>query len=321
MCKENKNCHEEHSHSHEHKEENTCCKGHNHKHGHSHSHGHHHHHHHSTSVKNIKIAFFLNFFFSIFEIIGGILTNSSAILSDAIHDFGDSLSLGLALIFEKKSNKEADEVFTYGYKRLSVISAIINILVLSIGTLVVLKESIERLLSPQPIVAKGMLLFAILGIAINGLSVLRMKSSVKISEKAVMLHLLEDLFGWIAVLVVSIVVLFTDLYILDPILSLIICFIMLRNIYYNIISIYKIIMQAIPDNINISDIENEISNKLNNVDVKTLKIWSLDGESSIASVVISIENLNTTQDATNIKKQLKEILLNYNVIESTIEIF
>ena len=319
MCKENKICHEEHSYSHEHKEENTCCKGHNHKHGHSHNHGHHHHHH-STSVKNIKIAFFLNFFFSIFEIIGGILTNSSAILSDAIHDFGDSLSLGLALIFEKKSNKEADKVFTYGYKRLSVISAIINILVLSIGTLVVLKESIERLLSPQPIAAKGMLLFAILGIAINGLSVLRMKSSVKISEKAVMLHLLEDLFGWIAVLVVSIVVLFTDLYILDPILSLIICFIMLRNIYYNIISIYKIIMQAIPDNINISDIENEISNNLNNVDVKTLKIWSLDGESSIASVVISIEHLNTTQDVTNIKKQLKEILLNYNVIESTIEI-
>ena len=319
MCKENKSCHEEHSHSPEHGKEDTYHREHNHKHGHNHSHGHHHHHH-STSVKNIKTAFLLNFFFSIFEIIGGILTNSSAILSDAIHDFGDSLSLGLALIFEKKSNKEADKVFTYGYKRLSVISAIINILVLSIGTLVVLKESIERLLSPQPIVAKGMLLFAILGIAINGLSVLRMKSSVKISEKAVMLHLLEDLFGWIAVLVVSIVVLFTDLYILDPILSLIICFIMLRNIYYNIISIYKIIMQAIPDNINISDIENEISNKLNTVDVKTLKIWSLDGESSIASVVISIEHLNTTQDVTNIKKQLKEILLNYNVIESTIEI-
>ena len=319
MCKENKSCHEEHSYSHEHKEESTCCEGHNHKHGHNHSHGHHHHHH-STSVKNIKIAFLLNFFFSIFEIIGAILTNSSAILSDAIHDFGDSLSLGLALIFEKKSNKEANKVFTYGYKRLSVISAIINILVLSVGTLIVLKESIERLLSPQPIVAKGMLLFAIIGIVINGLSVLRMKSSVKISEKAVMLHLLEDLFGWIAVLVVSIVVLFTDLYILDPILSLIICFIMLRNIYYNVISIYKIIMQAIPDNIDISEIEDEISNKLNNVNIETLKIWSLDGESNIASLVISLENIETMQDSIDIKNQLKEILLNHNIIESTIEI-
>lgn len=319
MCKENKSCHEEHNHFHEHKKESTCCEGHNHKHGHNHSHGHHHHHH-STSVKNIKIAFLLNFFFSIFEIIGGVLTNSSAILSDAIHDFGDSLSLGLALIFEKKSNKEADKVFTYGYKRLSVISAIINILVLSVGTLIVLKESIERLLSPQPIVAKGMLLFAIIGIAINGLSVLRMKSSVKISEKAVMLHLLEDLFGWIAVLVVSIVVLFTDLYILDPILSLVICFIMLRNIYYNVISIYKIIMQAIPDNIDISEIEDEISNKLNNVNIKTLKIWSLDGESNIASLVISLENIETMQDSIDVKNQLKEILLNHNIIESTIEI-
>lgn len=297
-----------------------CSHSHNHSHEHNHSHGHSHMHNHSSSSKNIKIAFLLNFTFSIIEIFGGILTNSSAILSDAIHDLGDSLSLGLAMVFEKKSEKNANKVFTYGYKRLSVISAIINILVLAIGTVLVLRESIERLLSPQPIVAEGMLFLAIIGVLINGISVFRMKSSIKISEKAVMLHLLEDLFGWIAVFIVSIVVMFTDFYILDPILSLIICFIMIRNIYYGIKSLYKIIMQAIPEGIEISKIENEIFDKIDGISIESFRVWSLDGESNVASLNILTNDISSVKNIFSIKDEVKHILSNHNIEDVTVEI-
>ena len=299
-----------------------CSHNHNHSHGHSHSHsnGHGHMHNHSTSAKNIKVAFLLNFTFSIIEIFGGIITNSSAILSDAIHDLGDSLSLGLAMIFEKQSEKNPNKIFTYGYKRLSVISAIINILVLAIGTVLVLRESIERLFSPQPIVAEGMLFLAIIGVVINGVSVFRMKSSIKISEKAVMLHLLEDLFGWIAVFIVSIAVMFTDFYILDPILSLIICFIMIRNIYYGIKSLYKIIMQATPEGVEVSKIENEIFDKIDGISIESFRVWSLDGESNVASLNILTNDISSIKDIFSIKDEVKHILANNNIEDVTVEI-
>ena len=299
-----------------------CSHNHSHSHGHSHSHsnGHGHMHNHSTSAKNIKVAFLLNFTFSIIEIFGGIITNSSAILSDAIHDLGDSLSLGLAMIFEKQSEKNPNKIFTYGYKRLSVISAIINILVLAIGTVLVLRESIERLFSPQPIVAEGMLFLAIIGVVINGVSVFRMKSSIKISEKAVMLHLLEDLFGWIAVFIVSIAVMFTDFYILDPILSLIICFIMIRNIYYGIKSLYKIIMQATPEGVEISKIENEIFDKIDGISIESFRVWSLDGESNVASLNILTNDISSIKDIFSIKDEVKHILSNHNIEDVTVEI-
>ena len=307
---ENKNKGKECSHNHSH----------GHSHSHSHSNGHGHMHNHSTSAKNIKVAFLLNFTFSIIEIFGGILTNSSAILSDAIHDLGDSLSLGLAMIFEKQSEKNPNKIFTYGYKRLSVISAIINILVLAIGTVLVLRESIERLFSPQPIVAEGMLFLAIIGVVINGVSVFRMKSSIKISEKAVMLHLLEDLFGWIAVFIVSIAVMFTDFYILDPILSLIICFIMIRNIYYGIKSLYKIIMQATPEGVEVSKIENEIFDKIDGISIESFRVWSLDGESNVASLNILTNDISSIKDIFSIKDEVKHILANNNIEDVTVEI-
>lgn len=301
------------------------CKNSNENHGscnHSHSHNHHNHshHHHSASFKNIRVAFLLNFIFSIIEIVGGLLTNSSAILSDAIHDLGDSLSLALAMIFEKKSNKEPNNKFPYGYKRLSVVSALINIIVLSIGTIFVFKESIERILNPQPVLAEGMLLLATFGVIINGLSVLKMKNGIKISEKAVMLHLLEDLFGWLAVLVVSIVVAFTDFYILDPILSLIICFIMFKNIYYNTKTIYSIIMQGTPENIDIEDIKKHLMQELPIKEISSLKIWSLDGENHVGTISIIIDDTIKHSKVDTIKKSIRNYLKEYNISDLTIEI-
>jgi cobalt-zinc-cadmium efflux system protein len=205
--------------------------------------------------------------------------------------------------------------------RLSVISTIVNIVVLSVGTIFVFKEAITSLLSPEPVMANGMFVFAIFGIIINGISVLRMKISVKISWKTVMLYLLEDLFGWIAVLLVSIVMMFINLYILDPILLMIICVIMARNIYYNISSIYKIIMQATPINIDTAHIRDGISEIVKEtLSIRMLNIWTLDGESNIATVQLKANKEVEHASLYNFTDEIKLFLSDNNISDSTVEI-
>lgn len=166
-----------------------------HKHSHHHSHSHHH------GTKNISLAFFLNLGFCIIELIGGLLTNSVAILSDALHDFGDSVALGLAWVFQKKSEQKPDDKYTYGYRRFSLLSAIINSIILVAGSAFVLFESIKRIIEPAETNAKGMLLLAILGVAVNGVAILRLRKGGSVNERVVSLHLMEDVLGWVAVLI------------------------------------------------------------------------------------------------------------------------
>ena len=173
--------------------------------------GHHHHHHdHSHDTGNIKVAFFLNLSFTIIEIIGGLMTNSMAILADALHDLGDSLSLGISWFLEKVSEKKPDETFTFGYARFSLLAAFINSMVLIVGSTIILYHVIPRLLNPEPVEASGMLLLSILGIVMNGLAVLRLKKGSSMNEKVVTWHLMEDILGWVVVLVASIVLMFVD---------------------------------------------------------------------------------------------------------------
>lgn len=198
---------------------------------------------------NIKIAFFLNLFFTILEIIGGLWTNSMAILSDALHDLGDSISLGMAWYFEKYSQKGPDEFFSFGYARFSLLGALINSMVLIIGSILVLSRSIPRIFQPESVNAEGMLVFAILGIAINGLAAIRLRKGTSLNEKVVSWHLLEDVLGWIAVLAVSIALLFIDLPILDPILSILITLFVLFNVIKNIKAVMHVFLQGVPKNI------------------------------------------------------------------------
>ncbi|MDF2700866.1 MAG: Cation transporter [Haloplasmataceae bacterium] len=276
-----------------------------------------HSHEHIQGKSNITVAFMLNFSFAIIEIIGGLITNSAAILSDAVHDFGDSLSLALSLIFEKISKKAPTNKFTYGYKRLSVIGAFINIIVLSIGTILVLKEAIESFANPKAVMAEGMFIMAILGILINGVSVYRMSGSKKILDKTVMMHLLEDLLGWIAVFMVSIVIYFTHLYILDSIISLVICIIIGRNIYLNIKNTIKIIMQAVPDQGLFNEIKDHLT-KIKGVEsVDKLNLWTLDGEEHVLTSIITIKQIASSNE---VLADIKEMLLHVGIEESTIEI-
>ncbi|HEX5169411.1 MAG TPA: cation diffusion facilitator family transporter, partial [Cyclobacteriaceae bacterium] len=171
-------------------------------------HSHNHDHEHRESLGNIRMAFWLNTGFALFELAGGILTNSVAILSDALHDFGDSLSLGLAHFFEKKSEQTRDKAFSYGYRRFSLLGAFINSIVLIVGSIFVIQEAAKRLLEPQEVNARGMLLLAVIGVVVNLVAMLRLKRGSSINERVVSLHFLEDVLGWVAVMIGSIVMIF-----------------------------------------------------------------------------------------------------------------
>lgn len=172
--------------------------GHNHNHNHSHSHSH-------QIVGDLKLAFFLNLSFAILEIFGGLWTNSLAVVSDAVHDLGDSIALGLAWYLEKYSHKRGNVFFSYGYRRFSSLAALINILILFLGSLYVIFQAIPRLLHPEATNAQGMIVLAIIGIAVNGIAMLRLLKTSSLNGKVVAWHLLEDALGWVAVLIVSII--------------------------------------------------------------------------------------------------------------------
>jgi 16S rRNA G966 N2-methylase RsmD len=174
-----------------------------HRHGHSHGR--------EQSGKNLRIAFFLNLGFSVLEFFGGILVNSIAIVSDAIHDLGDSISLGTAWYLDKKSRQDPDKKYSFGYRRFSLLGALINSVVLIAGSVYVIYEAVGRLIHPQHSDAGGMLVFAIIGILVNGYAAWKMSSGKTLNEKVVSWHLLEDLLGWVAVMIVAIVLHFKDM--------------------------------------------------------------------------------------------------------------
>ena len=186
------------------------------------------------------------------------MTNSVAIMSDALHDLGDSFSLGLAWFLEKFSSKKRTDQFSYGYKRFSLLGAFINAIVLLTGSIFILTKAIPRLVSPETTNARGMFLLAIFGIIVNGLAVYKTSKGKTMNEKVVSLHLLEDVLGWVAVFVISIVMMFTQVSLLDPILSIFITFYILRGVLKNLKATVLLFLQATPKNLNTEVINKEL---------------------------------------------------------------
>ncbi len=268
---------------------------------------HHHHHAPDKATGNMRLAFFLNLVFAIIELIGGLYTNSIAILSDAVHDFGDSISLGIAWFLQKKSKQRRDEYYSYGYKRFSLLGAIIISVVLIVSSFFILRESIIRLFEPQQADAQGMMLFAFLGIAVNGFAAYRMHGGKSFSEKAVSIHLLEDVFGWIAVLVVSIVMMFVDAPWLDPLLSIGITIWVLSNVYKNIRNTFKVLMQEVPQNINVNFMLSQIHNIPDVIGLHDFHLWSLDGEQNIMTLHVVTEKNIPNEKLIELKQAIRKI--------------
>ncbi len=293
---------------------------HDHKGHHGHAHSHHHGGHHHGAVKNIKVAFFLNLAFTLLEIFGGLYTNSIAILSDALHDLGDSLSLGLAWYLEGVAARDSDRSYTYGYARFSVLGAFINSVVLIVGAIFVLQNAIPRLINPQTSDASGMIVFSLIGIAVNGLAALRLNKGATLNERVVALHLLEDVLGWVAILIGSIVMLFADLPILDPILSIAIMAYVLSNVFRNLSKSLRIFLQGTPKKFNPVKIE-EILSKIPGVkEIHDLHLWTLDGQMNVATLHVVVHDIDSLQDTEVVKEKDREVLAEMDIEHATIEI-
>ncbi|MCG1036829.1 cation diffusion facilitator family transporter [Polaribacter sargassicola] len=285
--------------------------------------GHHHHHsgHQHTSTENISTAFFLNLFFSIVEFIGGIYTNSLAITSDAIHDLGDSISLGLAWYFQKISNKKPTKIFTYGFKRYSLLGAIINSLILLIGSILIIIKAIPRIINPEASNTKGMMWIAILGIIVNGAAVLKLRKGTSINERVVSLHMLEDVLGWVAVLTASIVMQFYNVPFLDPLLSLMIAGFILFNVFKNGKESIRIILQATPIEVSVDKIKERIVVFDEIISVEDCHLWTMDGEYHILTIHLMLKDAVNWQKTNDLKNTLKTLLHDdFNIEHVTIEL-
>lgn len=282
------------------------------------SHSKHHHHHQNGAMKT---ALFLNGGFAIIEFFGGIITNSTAILSDAIHDLGDAAAIGTAIYFEKISRKQRDEKYTYGYKRYSPLAALINTLILLVGSTVVLYQAIPRLLNPQPLHASGMMVLAVLGLLFNGVAVLRLRQkSSTVSQRAVMLHLLEDVLGWAAVLLGSVLIKLTGWTIIDPILSLGITAFILYNVFKNLKAIFYIFMQSAPDSVDENEVREKIMSLPHVVDVHDVHLWSMDENYHVATLHVVVPQGLGSIEQVALKQKISELMADFDINHVTIEV-
>ena len=285
--------------------------------------GHHHHHHKHDhgSQKNIRSAFLLNTSFAIIELFGGLYVNSVAIVSDAIHDFGDSISLGVAYWFERKSLKGRDGTYSYGYRRFSVLGALITVLVLLVGSVLIIIESIERIQNPETPDAKGMIIFAALGVFFNTLAYLRLHKGDSINERVVSLHFIEDILGWVAVLIGSIIMFFKEVPILDVILSMAIAAFILFNVFRNLKHVLYIILQAVPSNVNVKSFQQALLEEENIKEVHDFHVWSMDGEYNIGSIhLVMVSDNLSIEDLEPVKIKVRKIAKKFKIDHLTIEI-
>lgn len=266
--------------------------------------------------KNILIAFILNISFSIFELIGGLFTNSISILSDAIHDFGDALSIGLSLILEKISKKNPDSNYTYGYARYSILGALITTTILTVGSIFVIISSIKRIISPEDINYNGMIIFAIFGVIINFLAAYFTKDGHSVNQKAVNLHMLEDVLGWVVVLIGSILMKFTDIRLIDSIMSVGVALFILINAFKNLKSILDLFLEKTPANIRVEELKNHLLKIKEIKDIHHIHVWSLDGNNNYSTMHI----VTDTKDPVKLKKAVRNEMLEHNIIHTTIEI-
>lgn len=284
------------------------------------NHIHNHHHESPSGEKNVRLAFFLNVFFALVEIAGSFLTNSVAIFSSALHDLGDSLSLGLAWYFQRLSGRQRDQQFSFGYARFSVLGALINSMVLLFGAVFIISKAVPRIIDPEPIHTQGMFWFALIGITLNGIAAWRLKKGDSVNEKVISLHLVEDVLGWAAVLTGSIILMFKDVPGLDPILSILITIYILWNVFKNLKSALRIFLQGTPQESVVADIEKQLLAINDVAGIHDLHLWSMDGLYHVLSLHITVAHDMTLQETKKLKLAIRNRLEELGIQHTTVEI-
>ena len=265
--------------------------------------------------KNILIAFLLNISFSIFEFFGGIFTNSVAILSDSIHDLGDAISIGISYFMERKSKKPGDNNYTYGYVRYSVLGGVITTSILLVGSILVIISATKRLINPVEVNYNGMIIFAIIGVILNYIAAYVTKEGDSINQKSVNLHMLEDVLGWIVVLIGAIIMNFTDIRILDSIMSIGVAIFILFNSLKNLKKVLDLFLEKTPDDIDIDELKKHLLKIKGVDDIHHIHVWSIDGFNNYATMHI----VSKANDIAKVKKEIREELLEHNICHAILE--
>ncbi|WP_415063819.1 cation diffusion facilitator family transporter [Bdellovibrio sp.] len=288
-------------------------------HSHSHSHGHHHHHAHGAVLGRMKVALALNLGFACIELVGGLWTNSVAILSDALHDFGDAFAVALAIILEKFSHRKSDGDFSYGYRRFSTLGAVVTGIILVLGSVFILVESVPRLFNPQQPYAEGMILLALLGVAVNGFAAYRVSKGESLNERMLMWHMIEDVMGWVVVLIGAVVMKFYHLPQLDAGMAIALSLWILYNVFRNLREALKVFLMASPSQVQVEEIEAKICQIEKVEGVHHGHLWSLDGENHIYTAHVVLAANSTVLDMEQVKEQVKKLVKDFGIIEATIE--
>ena len=275
-------------------------------------------HHHKKASKNLAFVFFVNLIFNIIVIIGGLATNSMAILADCIHDMSDTISMAVAWILEHISQKDSSDNFSYGYQRFSILGAVITSIFVIVIAFFILQEAIPRLFSPQEVDAGGMLLVGIVGLIFKSVSVWKLHGGETFNEKAILYHLLGDIFEWIAILILSIILIFwSDVTYLDPFISIGIAVWLIFNLGRTLYKSILVLLQKTPDNFDVGEFKQSILAIDGIKKIDDFHIWSLDGIDSVMTLKIEIDNWDNPE---RIKEEIYSISNKYHVIDITIEL-
>jgi cobalt-zinc-cadmium efflux system protein len=269
--------------------------------------------------KKVQIAAVLNVSFTILEIVGGFWTSSLAILSDALHDFGDSIALLVSWLFERGARKSPDTSRTFGYQRLSLFSALFSAMVLIGGSIVIISQAIPRIFNPARVFAPGMIGIAIIGVLFNGMGFFLLKRGESLNEKVLSWHLLEDVLGWVVILIGGIIINFWDVFLLDPVMTLGLTVFILYNVSKNLKEAVNILLQGVPQHININEVKRGLLAINGVMGVHDVHIWSLEGVTDVltAHIVVDEPRLNEPDQT---RKAVKELLKKHHIEHSTIEL-
>lgn len=264
--------------------------------------------------RNILVAFILNLAFSVFELFGGMITGSVAIISDALHDAGDAMSIGISYFLERKSRKQPDETHTYGYARYSVLGGFITTMILLLSSAGVIVNAVHRIIVPTPINYNGMILFAVVGVGVNLCAALVTREGDSVNQKAVNLHMLEDVLGWLVVLAGAIVMKFADIPVLDPLMSIGVAIFILFNAAGNLKDIFDLFLEKTPKELSIAQIKAHIEALGGVLDVHHIHIWSMDGHSHYATMHIVFDG-----EPHKIKEKIRGELREHGIGHVTME--
>ena len=270
-----------------------------------------------SSKTSIWLAFFLNLSYAIVEFIAGGIFGSSAVLADSVHDLGDAIAIGISALLETISNREEDRQYTLGYKRFSLLGAMLTAVILMIGSVLVILENITKIVHPQPVNEKGILWLGIIAVAINVLASLVVREGKTKNESILSLHFLEDTLGWLAVILMAIILRFTDWYILDPLLSLVISIFILTKVIPRFWSALKIFLDAVPEGVDIKQVKNNLEQLDHVASVNQLNLWTMDGLEKNAIVHVCLEEIEHIEYC---KESIRNLLKDYGFQNVTIEV-